>query len=131
MSCAKIGIQEYILTKSYTPMNKISTDVDSSCTKIIPDISENRKREKVVDMKLLPESNEKDVESDYINTNSPNLFQCKCTQSPCKCYLNKVGTSMDNVSPKDLDSSLDDSRNSEYFFILYDNKISILMTVFL
>ncbi|CAH8578218.1 unnamed protein product [Schistosoma bovis] len=115
MSCAKIGIQEYILTKSYTPMNKISTDVDSSCTKIIPDISENRKREKVVDMKLLPESNEKDVESDYINTNSPNLFQCKCTQSPCRCYLNKVGTSMDNVSPKDLDSSLDDSRNKDNF----------------
>ncbi|CAH8575434.1 unnamed protein product [Schistosoma margrebowiei] len=115
MSCAQISIQEYILTKSYIPMNKISTDIDNSCTKIIPDISENRTREKVIDMKLLPESNKEDVESDYINTNNPNLFQCKCTQSPCRCYLNKVGISMDNVSSKDLDSSFDDSRNTDYF----------------
>ncbi|CAI2730331.1 unnamed protein product [Schistosoma spindalis] len=116
MSCAQISIQEYILTKSYTPMNKISTDVDSSCTKTMSaDTSENRTREEMVAMKLLPESNEKDVESDYINTNNPSLFQCKCTQSPCRCYLNKVGISINNVSPKDLDSSYDDSKSKDNF----------------
>ncbi|CAH8597020.1 unnamed protein product [Schistosoma rodhaini] len=115
MNCAQISIQEYILTKSYTPINKISTDVDNSCTQIISDKSKNRTREEIVAMTLLQESNE-DVESDYMNINNPKLFQCKCTQSPCECHLNKMGTSsMDNVSSKDLDSNFDDSRNKDNF----------------
>ncbi|KAH8870747.1 starp antigen [Schistosoma japonicum] len=104
MSCAQITVQEYILTKPYSSsMNNISTD-NSSCSRIVfPDVLENSAREEQTSVKPLPESND--------------VSQCKCIQSPCECYLmSKIETSsVDYISPTDLDSNFGESRNKDNF----------------
>ncbi|CAH8588919.1 unnamed protein product [Heterobilharzia americana] len=107
MSCAQITVQEYILTKPYSSMYKIST-MDSSCSQTIPNqLNVHSVLEEVTGEqpsgRLTPILPEMDVE-----INSPNKdynidqSQCNCIQSPCECQLSKLELpSTDDISQTD------------------------------